>query len=129
MTFIQQKTITVSATSTGGGSNAFGNLTGEIVGLMFSSTSMSTGVDITATTLGSSQTIWAESNVTSPATRVPRQPTHSSTGGQLIFSTTGGTLGAVAAPFFIQAEKINIAVEQAGTDAGGTNGAFTVLLR
>ena len=124
MSFIQRHNVTVTSDTTGVGSAATPNVTGEIAAIMYSSTAFSTAVNITVTTLDTSQTLWAQLTVTSPITVVPRQATHSTTGGALIFSTTGGN--GAGAPIVCVNEKINVAVTAAGDAVAGN---FTVLIR
>lgn len=124
MSFGFKQTITVISDTTGVGSADTDSIPyGRIHTILFNSTAMSTTVDITVTTLNTSQTVWAQSNVTSPITVSPRQATHTTTGGQLSLSTTGGS-GDGDYIYAIN-ERIRVSVAQAGDEKAGT---FTIII-
>ncbi len=124
MSFVYTAAVTVTSDTTGTGSGNTATIPyGRIHTILFNSTAMSTTVDITVTTLNTSQTVWAQSNVTSPITVSPRQATHTTTGGQLSLSTTGGS-GDGDYIYAIN-EPIRVSVVQAGDEKAGT---FTFII-
>lgn len=87
---------------------------GRILNVIYEGTAASTTIDITVTTLDTSQSVLVASNVTSPKTWAPRQPIHKAADGTaLVFSSTTG--GSAAYDYmYASNEKVRVSVAEAG---------------
>lgn len=112
---MKRHVITITSDTTGVATgNTDDTVNGRILSIQYEGTAPSTAIDITVTTLDSSQTILVASNVTGPKRFAPRQPVHKSADGvELIFSATPG--GSAAYDYmYATNEKIKVSVVQAG---------------
>lgn len=112
----QRHVISITSDTTGVGTGYTTDpVNGRILSIQYESAQATTTIDITVTTLDSSQTVLSAANVTSPKQWAPRQPLHKGSDAvQLPFSSTG--LGAVGDYFYAANEKLKIAFVQAGDE-------------
>jgi len=111
---MQRTIVSLTSDTTGAATGYTEQINGRILNVMLEFTSATTTADVTITTLDTSQTILAVSNVTSPKTYAPRQAIHKSSDGvALVFSATVG--GSAAYDYLYAAnEKLKIVVAEVG---------------
>ena len=122
MSAIARDTISVTSSTTQGITVYSSPFRGELVDFSITTVGGSTTADWTVTHEATTDSIWAQSNVTVPLTRVPRRAIQTSTGGSLGLSTTGGPLAPER--FAFDNERIKFVVAQAGAAK-----AYTIKVR
>ena len=92
-------------------------VSGKVHSLHYLKTDFADGVDFTATSERTGETIWAESNVNADAVRYPRAATHSTAGVAALYAA-GGT--AVQDKVGLANDRIKIVIAQGGNAKAGT---------
>ena len=123
MSYAIRETVSVT-TSTSGASEDFTSVvTGRDHSISYIRTDFDDTVDFTITTEKTLQDVWVVLNTTNSITVAPMQTPHSTTGGALELSSTGGT--AFGVPIAVVNERIKIVVASGGDTKTGT---FEVLI-
>lgn len=91
-------------------------VSGRVLSLRYVKTDFANGVDFNVTAEQSGETIWAENDVNSSATRYPRAATHSTAGVAALFAAGGA---AVNDAIMVANDRIKIAVASGGDTKSG----------
>lgn len=95
---------------------------GRLVSISYVKTSYANGVDFTITAETTTETLWAEANVNSSATRFPRAATASTAGVASLYAAAGQ---AVNSKIALGGDRVKIVVAQGGVS---TTGTFHILI-
>lgn len=91
-------------------------LSGKLVSIRYVKDDFENGVDFAITAEDSGETLWAEDDVNSSATRYPRAPTHSTAGVATNYDASHGVLTKVA----LAATRVKIVITDGGNETSGT---------
>ena len=113
---LQKYAVKVTTAADGSATAYFERITGLIHEISYVKTDFAAGVDFTITTETGGKTVWTESNVNASATRMPRQPAHSTAGVAATYDGTVPVLDKIG----VVAERIKVVIAQGGDTKTGT---------
>lgn len=116
MSYVQRHAVDLTTDGDGASTGYTPMVTGRISQIRYVKTDFDDGVDFTVTSEATGETIWAETNVNSSATRAPRQATHGTDGNAALY--TGSA--AVLAPIALANDLVKIVVASGGDTKTGT---------
>ena len=117
MSYAQRHAVTLTTDASGDATGYTPMVTGRISQIRYVKTDFADGVDFTVTSEATGETIWAETNVNSSATRAPRQATHGTDGTAALYAAGGA---AVQAPIALANDRVKIVVASGGDTKTGT---------
>lgn len=105
-------------TEYGGDAEAYSPvLSGKLVSIRYVKDDFASGVDFAITAEDSGETLWAEDDVNSSATRHPRAPTHSTAGAAANYD---GSSHGVLTKIALAATRVKIVISDGGNETSGT---------
>lgn len=122
MSYAQRLTVTVTTAADGTATAYSDPVTGLLSQIRYAKTDFANGVDFTITLETTGETLWAENDVNSSATRAPRQATHGTDGSASLYAAAGV---AVQDKIAIASDRIKIVIASGGNTKSGT---FFILL-